>query len=789
MAIKEKAKIIEVNALEIPEELKELPNWVLWRAELDNKRNEYKKVPYSFAGYRASSTNDDSWTVFDPIYKTYEQQNKYNGIGFVLSEKDDYVVLDIDNAIDDNGQLITDLANDIVQITYCEISPSGTGVHCFFKGQLPSNRKKKRTDLNIELYDKSRFMTVTGESIGQSEISEDQSILDNLVERYFKQESSHEITTIYEPNNENQLSDDDVIKIMLHSKQNKKINDLLIGKYESYFESPSEAVQSLLHYLAFYTGKNSEQMERIFLNYNNLTDKWHSPRGSSTWGQLELEKAIANQNETYQKGINDFEIILSDKESVRKMLNELGSNERLYMEKLWIEEGEKGRKPTVISPNRCAHLLKENLKFILFDLEENTKLAMYRAEEGIYTQNVSYIKRVISWLEPKLNSNKADEVIYHLKNRVDIKSKTNSPDLIPVKNGVFNRKTKQLEPFTPEYVFTTKINTAYKTQSGVPVIEGWSVDNWINEIACNDHGVAKLLWQVINDSLNGNYTRKKAIFLVGDGNNGKGTFQELISQLIGAENIASLKVNEFDERFKLSVLEGKTAVIGDDVPVGVYIDDSSNFKSVVTGDPVLVEFKNQPLYRATFKCTVIQSTNGMPSFKDKTSGTLRRLLIVPFNANFNGQSENFNIKEQYVKNQKVLEYVLYRSINMDFDTFDIPEASNNMLDIYKQDNDPVYDFKVNVFDEWIVKTIPKKVVYYKYKEFCENSGYTGVLSDRKFYKSFEGYLGEKWDTDDRGRFSSDDLSYLDEKIGYFNKALVIPNKQCRVYRNENLKIV
>ena len=31
MAIKEKDKIIEVNALEIPEELKELPKWVLWR--------------------------------------------------------------------------------------------------------------------------------------------------------------------------------------------------------------------------------------------------------------------------------------------------------------------------------------------------------------------------------------------------------------------------------------------------------------------------------------------------------------------------------------------------------------------------------------------------------------------------------------------------------------------------------------------------------------------------------------------------------------------------------------
>ncbi|MUK60045.1 DNA primase, partial [Pseudomonas aeruginosa] len=164
----------------------------------------------------------------------------------------------------------------------------------------------------------------------------------------------------------------------------------------------------------------------------------------------------------------------------------------------------------------------------------------------------------------------------------------------------------------------------------------------------------------------------------------------------GYSNIASLKVNEFDERFKLSVLEGKTAVIGDDVPVGVYVDDSSNFKSVVTGDPVLVEFKNKPLYRATFKCTVIQSTNGMPKFKDKTGGTLRRLLIVPFNANFNGIKENFKIKEDYIKNPQVLEYVLYKAINLDFETFDIPDASEKMLEVFKEDNDPVYGFKVNM---------------------------------------------------------------------------------------------
>ena len=63
MAIKEKNKILEVNALEIPDELIELPKWVLWRAEWVEKQQLYGKVPYSYAGYKASSTNSDTWTI------------------------------------------------------------------------------------------------------------------------------------------------------------------------------------------------------------------------------------------------------------------------------------------------------------------------------------------------------------------------------------------------------------------------------------------------------------------------------------------------------------------------------------------------------------------------------------------------------------------------------------------------------------------------------------------------------------------------------------------------------
>ncbi|KTW21953.1 DNA primase [Staphylococcus xylosus] len=790
MAIKTKDSIIELNELEIPDELKQLSKWVLWRAEWLPKQQVYSKVPYSKNGYRASSTKQDTWHSFEDTVMLCDVDEQYSGIGFVLSKDDDYICLDIDNAVNqDTGQLETDLALEMTELTYCELSPSGTGLHCFFKGTLPDERKKKRTDLDIELYDTGRFMTVTGHSMGQRDICDNQQTLDNIVERYFKLEQQEEIIT-YDPNHKSNLSDDEVMNIMLKSKQKDKIRDLLQGDYEKYFESPSEAVQSLLHYLAFYTGKDKQQMERIFLDYSNLTDKWNSKRGDSTWGQLELDKAIKNQKAVYDKSINEFDLVLNDKQSVENLLKQLGKEEREYMEQLWIENDRKGRKPTTISTNRCAYILNKHLTFILFDFEENTKLAMYQVREGIYTQNTTIIKRVISYLEPKHNSNKADEVIYHLINMVDIKEKTNSPYLIPVKNGVFNRKTKQLESFTPDYVFTTKIDTPYEVQSSVPIIDGWNIEQWMEDIACNDKQVVKLLWQVVNDALNGNYTRKKAIFLVGDGNNGKGTFQELLSNIIGYNNIASLKVNEFDERFRLSTLEGKTAVIGDDVPVGVYVDDSSNFKSVVTGDSVLVEFKNKPLYRATFKCTVIQSTNGMPSFKDKTAGTLRRLLIVPFNANFNGTKENFKIKEDYVKNERVLKYILYKSINLDFETFDIPDVSEKMLEIFKEDNDPVYGFKVNMFDQWTVRKVPKYIVYAFYKEYCDENGHN-PYSSNKFFKQFESYLEDYWKTDAQRRYETEELS---KSIYNFNdnRNYIEPiegGKNYKSYENEKLKAI
>ena len=94
----------------------------------------------------------------------------------------------------------------------------------------------------------------------------------------------------------------------------------------------------------------------------------------------------------------------------------------------------------------------------------------------------------------------------------------------------------------------------------------------------------------MNEATNPNHTREKMAILYGEGNNGKGTFQTMLINLIGIENISTLTPHEFSGEFKLEMLQGKVCNIGDDIS-NKYLDDMSNLMSIVTGDPVAVNKK------------------------------------------------------------------------------------------------------------------------------------------------------------------------------------------------------
>lgn len=331
MAITTKEKILKVNTENVPTEMAHLEQWVLWKAEKIKDKDEYGKVPYQLIEIPASSTNPSSWSSFD---KTIQKLDDYDGVGFVLTKEDDYICLDLDDIHIDKETYkpLTDIAKEVMQKTWWEVSPSGTGIHAYFKGILPDEVKRKNKSEHLELYSHSRFMTFTGVNDEvYREVSCDQIYIDSLVEHYFKREVSTNDTINYDITPAN-LDDVEVMKLMEKSKNADKLSKLMSGGWREIFESQSEADLSLLNALAFYTQKNIAQMDRIFRDSDLMRPKWDELRGAKTYGQISIEKAIADCKNVYDpKFNNSYEIQLNEESTEVIPSNyKIGDNKWLY---------------------------------------------------------------------------------------------------------------------------------------------------------------------------------------------------------------------------------------------------------------------------------------------------------------------------------------------------------------------------------------------------------------------------------------------------------------------------
>lgn len=143
--------------------MKDRKQWVCWR--LDGVRGgKPTKVPVTIGGYGASTVEPSDWYSYaDAI----EAAHKFDGIGFVFTDNDPFVGIDLDNCLLDGGE-IADWAVEILDRfagSYAEISPSGNGIKIICEGSnpLPAGKRSMIADGAVELYDRGRFFTITAD--------------------------------------------------------------------------------------------------------------------------------------------------------------------------------------------------------------------------------------------------------------------------------------------------------------------------------------------------------------------------------------------------------------------------------------------------------------------------------------------------------------------------------------------------------------------------------------------------------------------------------------------------
>jgi hypothetical protein len=150
--------------LNLPADMTELQRFVMWRRMIVHSREA--KVPYLVSGGAADITDLSGLADFEDVVRILEKTgNRYAGIGYVFVKGDGMVGIDLDDVLDGTG-VVKPWGRGVVERfsdTYMEISPSGTGLKIWAKGELPENLPGVKVgDGSIEMYDHARYFTVTG---------------------------------------------------------------------------------------------------------------------------------------------------------------------------------------------------------------------------------------------------------------------------------------------------------------------------------------------------------------------------------------------------------------------------------------------------------------------------------------------------------------------------------------------------------------------------------------------------------------------------------------------------
>ena len=345
----------------------------------------------------------------------------------------------------------------------------------------------------------------------------------------------------------------------------------------------------------------------------------------------------------------------------------------------------------------------------------NGRLHIYK--DGIYIDTQRLIESAMIDKIPTLSKAKRNEVLSYLDVMIDKDTSISGAEYIAFKNGVYNIKTDELIPFSPEIVVTNKINHNYNPEAVCEI-----VDQTLKKLAVGDDEIIQLLKEAVGYTFFRRNELRKAFMLTGEKKNGKSTFLAMLKTLLGENNTSALDLKELGDRFSSASMFNKLANIGDDIS-DEFITNPAIFKKIVSGDRIRGELKGEKEFFFEPYCKLFFSANDIPKMKDKTGAVLDRLIIIPFNARFDVKDPDY---DPYIKYKLIQEDALERLILLGLkglkdvlknQRFTLPEKSRRELAEYEIGNNPILQFFADVERADIVGQTTTGV-YNRYCSFC-----------------------------------------------------------------------
>lgn len=395
--------------------------------------------------------------------------------------------------------------------------------------------------------------------------------------------------------------------------------------------------------------------------------------------------------------------------------------------------------------NSTQKAVKQNHSEIASILMNNNDIAIYENdiciyENGVYSQSEKSINKKVIELVPDANTYFRKEVYNYLSLTAPEKKIRKESNIVNFKNGLFKLDVKMFLTHTPAFFSVNQINTNLNLEAK----KVQAIDDVLDKLSSGNEKRKQTILEMIGYSMTTSVRLQKSFVLYGPtARNGKSTLINIITRLIGSENIGNVPFKELNKnKFASSGIKGRLLNIGSEM-TDEFIDDVSNFKMWITGDEVEIEEKFKARQKISPYAKFIFSANELPRVVDKTEGFYRRLQLIPLEYQFTDRdAQKFNFNE--LVNEEALEYLakisLEAYLNMG-EKFSNYEESEKEIDKYKQVNNNILEFLNDVdyirsFIEANTSTKRAMEVYECYKRYCQENG-DKPIGLIKFYREME----------------------------------------------------
>lgn len=332
------------------------------------------------------------------------------------------------------------------------------------------------------------------------------------------------------------------------------------------------------------------------------------------------------------------------------------------------------------------------------------------------------------------------------------------PKRVLFRNGIYNLETDELEPFSPDHVFTRRIDVDYIPLDKFDKDEGKVFRKFLKHLVEDPARTKKdkikirnILLETVGMILSNVpcYYTKKCILMTGKGNTGKSKMKELVARLLESDGVNYTNASELSEIEINKFIRGDLAregvrMAGADDMSALSLSDVSTFKSLTGGGQITAEHKGEDPFTFTFKGFFWMCMNAIPKMP-KDDAVYDRMLIIKCNNVVTKEERDPKLMDKLLEEKEYIVSLcmkhLRNLIDRDY-VYDMCEAVETEITDYIAGNDDVYQFFGDTFVASTGNTrIKMRDAYDKYIQWRKDNGYKSMPAK---YKDFTTKVQEKY---------------------------------------------